>query len=174
MTTGYPVKVAGERRREQGAVLFVAMLLLALMAAIGIAALNVSTRDREAAGFYNRTSNSFYAAEAAAADARSRLRTVSSRGDLPSFPDTSAPQTLGDSTLYNVENSTPEYYGDPAFPNPIRYVDDSGIYAGGGNLQQKGQKFTNTLWKINVVGQGADGSRTRLELMETKLLTSGY
>lgn len=174
MKTRHVAKANASRRGEEGAVLFVAVLLLALMGAIGIAALDVSTRDREAAGYYNRTSNSFYAAEAAAAHARAVLRTVSSRSELPAFPDTSAPQAIGDTTLYNVEGTTPEYYGDPAFPSPIRYVGESGVYAGGGNLQQKGQKFTNTLWQINVVGQGVDASRTRLELVETKILTSGY
>jgi hypothetical protein len=161
-------------KREEGAILFVAVLILALMGAMGIAALDTATRDREAAGFYNRTSNSFYAAEAAASHARAAMRGVTARSQTPAFPDTSSPQSLGDTALYSWNGATPVYYGDPAFTDPIRYAQDSGVYSGGGNLQQKGQKFTNTLWQINVMGQGADGSLTRVELMETKVLTSGY
>ena len=46
--------------------------------------------------------------------------------------------------------------------------------AGGANLQMKGQKFVNTLWQINVQGQSPDGSSTRIEVVETKTLASGY
>ena len=37
-----------------------------------------------------------------------------------------------------------------------------------------GQKFVNTLWQINVQGQSPDGSTTRIEVVETKTLASGY
>jgi hypothetical protein len=162
------------REREAGVVMFVTVLLLALMGMMGLAALQTASSDREAAGYYNRESASFYAAEAGAAHGRALVRTVSERGALPPFPSESAPRTIGDAALYDVEGALPRYYGDPAFPNPIRYERDAGVYAGGGNLQLRGQKFTQTLWQINVVGRGADGSSTRLEVMQSKLLSSGY
>ena len=83
------------------------------------------------------------------------------------------PRGLGDAALYDRESAQPRYSGDPAFPNPIRYIADSGL-AGGVNLQIKGQKFVNTLWQINVQGQSPDGSTTRIEVVETKTLASGY
>lgn len=171
-------------RREAGAALFVAVLMLALMGALGIAAMDSVTRDRQAAGFYNRSSSAFYAAEAAASAARSRIRYVTSRSDDPMspmppnvmtpFPTQAAPQVMGDTALYDREAQLPIYHADPAVGNPIRYVQDAGLYQMGGNLQLKGQKFTNTLWQINVEGQSADGSTARIEVMETKILTSGY
>jgi hypothetical protein len=162
-------------RREQGAALFVAVLMLALMGALGIAAMEAVTRDREAAGFYNRNKSAFYAAEAGASHGRSLVRTVTARTDLPGpFPTQGVPRPMGDVALYDRETQLPVYYGDPAFANPIRYVQEGGLYAAGGNLQLKGQKFTNTLWQINVEGMSPDGSTSRVEVMETKILTSGY
>jgi hypothetical protein len=38
----------------------------------------------------------------------------------------------------------------------------------------RGQKFVNTLWQINVQGQSPDGSTNRIEVVETKVLASGY
>jgi hypothetical protein len=55
--------------------------------------------------------------------------------------------------------------------------------AGGMNLQEGGTKFVNTLWQINVVGQSASAlgggfetraSTARVEVVETKVLASGY
>ena len=167
--------IHSRNRRERGAALFVAVLMLALMGALGIAAMEAVTRDREAAGFYNRNKSAFYAAEAGASHGRSLVRTVTARTDLPGpFPTQGAPRQMGDLGLYDRELQLPVYYGDPAFANPIRYVQDAGLYAAGGNLQLKGQKFTNTLWQINVEGRSPDGSASRVEVMETKILTSGY
>ena len=165
-----------DRRREEGAVLFVAILMLALMGTLAIAALDAASRDRQTSGFYNRSETAFYAAEAAASHGRALVRGVTDRSTIPAFPSLAlgTQQAMGDAALYDREANLPIYYGDPAFPNAVRYAADSGIYAGGGNLQQKGQKFTNTLWQINVAGQSPDGSVSRIEVMETKILTSGY
>jgi hypothetical protein len=157
------------RTHQQGAALFVSVLILALMGALGIMAFNTVLVDRQVAGFQNRAKTSFYAAEAAAAQGRSLIRTVGSRSDTPALP----PRSLGDTGLYDREHARPRYSGDPAFPNPIRYIADSRL-AGGANLQMKGQKFVNTLWQINVQGQSPDGSTTRIEVVETKVLASGY
>ena len=154
---------------QEGAALFVAVLVLALMGALGIMAFNTVLVDRQVAGFQNRAKTSFYAAEAAAAEGRSLVRGVGSRSDTPALN----PRGLGDAALYDRESALPRYSGDPAFPNPIRYIADSGL-AGGVNLQIKGQKFVNTLWQINVQGQSPDGSTTRVEVVETKVLASGY
>ena len=64
---------------QEGAALFVAVLVLALMGALGIMAFNTVLVDRQVAGFQNRAKTSFYAAEAAAAEGRSLVRGVGSR-----------------------------------------------------------------------------------------------
>jgi hypothetical protein len=158
-----------DQRHQQGAALFVSVMILALMGALGIMAFNTVLVDRQVAGFQNRARTAFYAAEAAAAEGRSLVRTVGSRTDTPYLN----PRALGDAALYDREFALPSYSGDPAFPNPIRYIGD-GVMAGGANLQMKGQKFVNTLWQINVQGQSPDGSTTRIEVVETKTLASGY
>ena len=158
-----------DERYQQGAALFVSVMILALMGALGIMAFNTVLVDRQVAGFQNRARTAFYAAEAAAAEGRSLVRTVGSRSETPNLN----PRALGDAALYDREFALPSYSGDPAFPNPIRYIGD-GVMAGGANLQMKGQKFVNTLWQINVQGQSPDGSTTRIEVVETKTLASGY
>jgi hypothetical protein len=154
---------------QEGAALFVAVLILALMGALGIMAFNTVLVDRQVAGFQNRAKTAFYAAEAAAAEGRSLVRGVGSRTETPNLN----PRALGDAGLYDRESALPSYAGDPGFADPIRYVGEGGL-AGGANLQMKGQKFVNTLWQINVQGQSPDGSTTRIEVVETKTLASGY
>jgi hypothetical protein len=125
--------------------------------------------DRQVAGFQNRAKTAFYAAEAGASEGRALVRTVGSRTETPPLN----PRALGDMVLYDREFSVPSYGGDPAFANPVRYIGD-GVMAGGANLQMRGQKFVNTLWQINVQGQSPDGSTTRIEVVESKTLASGY
>ena len=158
-----------ERVHQEGAALFVAVMVLALMGALGIMAFNTVLVDRQVAGFQNRAKTAFYAAEAAASEGRSLVRTVGSRSQTPNLN----PRALGGAALYDREFALPSYSGDPAFPNPIRYIGD-GTMAGGANLQMKGQKFVNTLWQINVQGQSPDGSTTRIEVVESKTLAAGY
>ena len=163
------------RKRESGAVLLVAVLLLAMMGAVGIAALEASSGDRVAAGYYNRSENAFYAAEAAAAHARSVVAAApQDKNFKPPFPNLAngTAVTLGDSALYNHEPALPSYYGDPAFPDPIRWVADSG-FAAGGNLQANKPKQLITLWQINVIGRSPDGTTARVEIMETKNVMGG-
>jgi hypothetical protein len=160
---------AAQRAHQEGAALFVSVLILALMGALGIMAFNTVMVDRQVAGFQNRARTAFYAAEAGAAEGRALVRSVGSRTETPPLN----PRALGDTALYDREVAIPSYTGDPAFPNPVRYVGD-GVMAGGANLQMRGQKFVNTLWQINVQGQSPDGSTARLEVVESKTLASGY
>ena len=160
---------AGNRSHQEGAALFVAVLILALMGAMGIMAFNTVLVDRQVAGFQNRANTAFYAAEAAAATGRNLLRSVGSRSDTPAMGTT----TLGDPGLYDRESTLPSFSGDPAVANPIRYIED-GAPAGGMGVGVGGQKFVYTLWQINVQGQSPGGSTARIEVMETKVLDQGY
>lgn len=170
-----------DHRREQGVVMFITVLLLALMGGLGLAALDAAGRDRDAAGYYNRVNSAFYAAEAGVAHARAIIRNVGAVSETPAFPTDAAPQTLGDTALYPHGagasangNPLPVYYGDPDFPNPIRTNGESaGQYSEGMNLQAKGAKANATLWTINVQGESPDGASTRIEAKEVKFIFGG-
>ena len=166
-----------QRRREQGVVMFLTVLLLALMGGLALAALDSATRDRDSAGYYNRETSAFYAAEAGVAHARAIIRGVGSTDELPAFPTQAAPQSVvGGSGGSVASNGQPAaiYYGDPVVPNPIRSEGDSaGQYSEGMNLQSKGAKAMATLWTINVAGNGPDGARARIEAKEVKFIFGG-
>jgi hypothetical protein len=161
--------------------MFITVLLLAMMGGLGLAALDAATRDRDAAGYYNRETAAFYAAEAGVAHARAIIRGVASTDELPAFPTEAAPQTMGDTSLYpngagasGNGNALPIYYGDPAFANPIHSDGDSaGQYSEGMNLQSKGAKAMATLWTINVEGETPDGASARIEAKEVKFIFGG-
>jgi len=162
------------RKRESGSALFIAVMMLVLMGALGIVALNSVTTDRQVAGLQNRAISAFYTAEAGLAEARSLVEDVGSRSSTPTFHTQGTPFQLGDTALYDREGTQPLYYGDPAFPNPIRWIGDSGGGMSGGNLQVGKQKLMETLWQLNVVGEGATGARSRVEVVEIKVLSQGY
>ena len=162
-----------DHRRQGGSALFVTIIMLALMGALGIAALETIARDQQVAGNQYRARSAFYAAEAAASEARDLVRTVGARTDTPAFFTEGAPQLLGDAGEHTY--GRPSYYGDPDIGGPpIRWVKDGTVWGEGGNLQMKGQKFVHTLWQINVEGQTQDGTERKLEVMESKILSSGY
>ena len=52
------------KRRESGSALIVTVMLLLLLGVIGLSALDTVMRDQQVAGFQNRSTAAFYAAEA--------------------------------------------------------------------------------------------------------------
>jgi hypothetical protein len=162
------------RRRQSGSALFIAVMMLVLMGGLGIVALDQVTTDRQVAGFQNRAVSAFYSAEAGLAEARSLVEEVGARSSLPLIATEGTPEQLGDAVLYYREGSQPIYYGDPAFANPIRWIGDTGGGNKGSNLQVGTQRLAATLWQINVVGESPTGARSRLEVVEVKVLSQGY
>ena len=59
-------------RREGGAALLVAMLMLVLMGMIGLASMDTVMRDRQVAGFQNLAQTALYAADAGGTDGAGR------------------------------------------------------------------------------------------------------
>jgi hypothetical protein len=168
-------------RREGGSALFVAVMMLVLMGFLGLAALDRVTRDEQVAGFQNRARSAFYAAEAGVAAARSLVsdpNQVYDRTATPAFPDQATPRQVGDVALYDREGGgLPEYYGDPAVAPkpPIRWAKDGkGGGAFGMNLQANQGGLKETLWMINVVGESPDGSRSRVEVLASVMMSWGY
>jgi hypothetical protein len=162
------MRTNGERRREEGAALLVAVMMLVLMGMIGLAALDTVTQDRQIAGFQSRARAAFYAAEAGVGTSKNLVRTAGERSVVPVLATTS----LGDSAAYPY--GRPSFTGDPDFVNPVRYVRDGAPWAQGGDLRVGKQKLVNTLWQANVRGDTPDGAMARLEAMLSKLLASGY
>jgi len=176
------------RRSERGSALFVAVLMLVMMGFLGVAALETVSRDREVAGLQNRSRTAFYAAEAGLANARQVVHSQLSRSNPTplAFPDVTNKQTIGDTVLYDQElGNLPRYYGDPnpTLPDPcvggpsVCYwkkgvpAADAGVKLNTGS----GAMFIWDLYRINVVGESPDGSRSRLEAAEVKLISdSGY
>jgi hypothetical protein len=165
-------------RREAGMALFLSVLLLVLMGALGLAALDTIAVDRQVSGVQNRILAAFWAGEAAAEQGRDLVVRSAEEGtnfNYPAdFPSAGAPGTLGDSALSDYFRlGLPVFYADPdpALGNPIRFLrSGSGrIAAQGGNIVEGKQKPVEGLWQINVVGQTADGTSTRLEVVQWKL-----
>ena len=104
-------------RNERGVVMFVTVLLLALMGALGLAALDAASRDRDSAGYYSRETAAFYAAEAGVAHARAIVRGVGSVDELPNFPTQGSPQNIvgytGGGGVVTPTAPPATYYGDP-------------------------------------------------------------
>lgn len=160
---------SARRRHEAGSALLVAMMMLVLMGLIGFSALDTVTRDRQIAGAQTRARASLYAAEAGAVSGLNLVRTADSRDDTPAMGTTS----LGDAASYMAYAGQPSFRGDPAAAGvPIRWVMD-GAPAEGMNLQSPPQ-FVNTLWRVRVQGDTADGAASRIDSMATKVLDANY
>lgn len=163
-------------RRQEGAALFIAIGVLVLMGFMGIAALDAVSKDGEIAGMQNQSRTSLYAAQAGLNLGRSLVgdnNVVDERGDTPPFPTQGVPTFLGDLALYDREFARPQFFGDPAEVNPVKF-EKEGKLAPGTDLREGGQKLVETLWKINVTGQSPNGSQSRLEVMEARILSKGY
>ena len=61
-------------RRQNGSALIVTVMLLLLLGVIGLSALDTVMRDQQVAGFQNRSTAAFYAAEAGVAHQQHRSR----------------------------------------------------------------------------------------------------
>jgi PilX N-terminal len=161
--------IYGDRRRESGSALFVAVMMLTLMGFLGLAALDRVTRDEQVAGYQNRARTAFYAAEAGIADARRRVR----NDPVPTLPDDTAKIDLADAALFDREAGLPRYYGDYSVPDGPIYVKREKPHQAGGNLQTKGTKLMEKLWEVNALGESPDGSLARLQSIEVTLGSGG-
>jgi Tfp pilus assembly protein PilX len=157
-----------DHQRERGAAMFIAVLLLILMGALGLVALDTATEDRRIAGFQNRSASAFAAAEAGIAHAAELAK--QNVTNLPT-------QNLSDATVYDREGGAlPSYRADPnplpVGTNPTGIV-SAGFGAAEGVAPDAGGGWKTGKWRINVEGRspvnaaGMDGrmSTSRVELM---------
>lgn len=166
------------RRRESGSALIITVLVMLLLGAIGISALDTVMRDQQVAGYQNRASTAFYAAEAGVAQAKDLVRrNVLSGVEKLSFADYATAVSIGDSSLY--PEGQPIYYGSPkAGEDPVQSMDESLKIAGaaGSDMRQgMGPRWNNfALWKIRVAGQTPDGAVSRIEVVTLNQVPGGY
>jgi hypothetical protein len=163
------------RRREQGVILFVAVLILALMGALAIASLESASRDQQAAGYYNRSNTALFAAEAgvAAAIAMIEQPTKPACPGVIAFSTLGLPSYIGDATMWLSFGGQPKYYGDPAVANAVQCVGTR--TRPGGSMSVTGGSEIVEDWRIYVVGESPDGSRARVEVMHEVIAgAAGY
>jgi hypothetical protein len=171
-----------DRKREAGAALIVAVLLLAMLAVIGLASMETVTRDRQVAGFQNRARAALYAADAGVANAvgiiRVQAQTLAPGGEAalvnfnPAFPGKGgvAMQTLG--SQFPAPGS-PSYGMDPNAQNPnntaapaqaIRYIGRGNPCPGWvmsnnvGNVQ-----WREALWDVRVIGSAPGAGNVAIQ-----------
>jgi len=166
------------RRRESGSALIITVLVMLLLGAIGLSALDTVMRDQQVAGYQNRSSTAFYAAEAGVAAAKDLVRrnVLSGTERLP-FADSSTPVAIGDT--YMFPNGQPEYYGSPEpGEDPVQSLDESLKIAGaaGSDMRQgMGPSWNNfALWKIRVAGETPDGAVAKIEVVTLNQVPGGY
>ncbi len=160
-------------RSESGVALVVTILLLVLVTAMALGAMETVQRDQQVAGFQNRARLAFYAAEAGVADAKNRLRDVWTDTATVDFPDQVNAVAIGDAASF--PNGRPIYYADPDASTGVELIDTGAPSVGGGGDLRLGRSTrVNTLWQIQVVGQAPGGAMSRLDVVATRELSAGY
>jgi hypothetical protein len=172
------------RRRESGSALIITVMVMLLLGAIGLSALDTVMRDQQVAGFQNRSSEAFYAAEAGVSAAKDLIRqNVFSPTDSVPFATAAAPVLIGDS--YTYPYGQPQYYGDPraydgaaVADDPIKSLNRTSTVAGAGGSNMRQGTGANwnkfALVQIRVAGQTADGAVSHIEAVTTNQIPGGY
>jgi type II secretory pathway pseudopilin PulG len=142
-------------KREGGAALLIAMLVLVLVSALAISSLETVMRDQQISSVQARKRLALQAAEAGVAAAQGE---VSSGVTIPSINLTQ----LGDAAMYPLGRPTygPDTSGEPPVTNLGAQA------ASGMNLRIDGNgapKFQVQLWRIRVEGTEPGGILSRIE-----------
>jgi hypothetical protein len=158
--------------------MFLAVMLLVLMGALGLVALDTATEDRRIAGVQNRSASAFAAAEAGAAHA----------AELVAEKDLNLPnQTLSSTAVYDREGGNlPSYRADP---DVATTANATGIKRASGRdgpadgfSPNAGGGWVMARWQVNVEGRSpqpagggmdARGSTSRLEVVRVELSHGG-
>jgi Tfp pilus assembly protein PilX len=155
------MKIPVRHRREGGAALLVAMLMLALMGLIGFASMDTVMRDRQVAGNQSLSQTALYAADAGIAAALDLLRTeivtaTLAPGDcltgvLPAS--TALPNAPG--TTYGPDSVAGNQICMLASAEPCAELDAS--------IEQGQPIFLYTVWNIQTEGRARGGARARVQ-----------
>ncbi len=146
-------------RREGGAALLIAMLMLVLMGMIGLASMDTVMRDRQVAGFQNLAQTALYAADAGVAESLDILRGEVVGNALT--PGDCLTSTLPTTNLNNAIS----YRADPAAPtNQICMLASADPCAELDSSIEMGQPiYLNPLWNVRVQGSAPGGATSRIQ-----------
>lgn len=146
-------------KREGGAALLVAMLMLVLMGMVGLASLDTVMRDRQVAGFQNLAQSALYAADAGVADSLDILRTeivgaALSPGDCLA---TVLPNTnLGGGSSYRPDPTAgSNQICMLASAEPCAEIDAS--------IEMGQPIYLYTVWNVRVQGNAPGGATSRVQ-----------
>jgi hypothetical protein len=165
-------------RRESGSALIITMMVLLLLGVIGLSALDTVMRDQQVAGFQNRSTAAFYAAEAGLAAAKDEVRKnynyATIGEEITTFPLVGAPGEFGDTALYPY--GRPQYYADPDVAEPMKAMNPVSSPGGGGsNMRIGGSSWGYAApYKLRVVGRTVDGAKSKLEAVVMNRIPGGY
>lgn len=185
---------AQPRRREEGAALLVAVLVLALMGIIGLSSMETVARDRQMAGYQSRAQTALYAADGGVATALAMInQEVAERasqgeaaliewnpssGSPPDFPNQSGPMVLG---VDFPAPGSPRFYMDPNArdPNDLSAPAQAIRYLGKGGpcdrwppmSQERGRnlpEWADSLWDVRVRGDNPGGTTVNIQATGAK------
>jgi hypothetical protein len=171
-----------DRRREAGAALLVAVLLLAMLGVVGLASMETVTRDRQVAGFQNRGRAALYAAEAGVSHAtgiirqNAQLLAPGGEGALenfaPAFPGKGLTPIATLGADFPLPGS-PSYQMDPDALDPtdlaapaqaVRYMGRGELCPGWIMSMTVGSViWAEALWDIRVVGSAPGGGNVPIQ-----------
>jgi Tfp pilus assembly protein PilX len=157
---GVPRPSAAERasKREAGASLLVAVLLLALMGVIGLASLDAVMRDRQVAGFSSNAQSALFAADAGIAAGLDLMRTqvvgaALAPGDCLTTP--IANTTLPNAATYRPDSTAPtNQICMLASADPCAEIDAS--------IEMGQPVYLYTVWSIRTEGVAPGGATSRV------------
>jgi len=178
-------------RRQEGAALLVAVLLLALMGVIGLSSMETVMRDRQISGFQKRSETALYAADAGVSKALALIRQDApglaeggeaalydynpNAPDPPLFPEENAPASLGGSDF--PAPGSPTYYMDPdagdpndasAAPQAIRYIGKGDVCPGWVmSSDEASVEWSEAMWDIRVEGSNPGGTSVAIQATGT-------
>jgi hypothetical protein len=166
-----------ERKRERGAALLVAVLLMALMGIVGLASMDTVTYDRRVAGFQKRMQTGLYAVEGGLAFAMGIVRRDAQAladggegalaGYDPAFPGkgTDPAQALGSdfpqpgSPTFSMDATASDPNNPSAPAQAIRYIGKGSPCPGWVMSGEEGSlDWSEALWDIRVRGSSPGGT----------------
>jgi len=148
-------RLASRTRREGGAALLIAMLVLALISALAVSSLETVMRDQQISSVQARKRLALQAAEAGVAAAQASISLGTTNPSVNLTP-------LGDAVIYPL--GQPSYGPDTSGAPPITNLGASA--ASGMNLRIDGNgapKFQVQLWRVRVEGTEPGGIVSRIE-----------
>lgn len=159
-----PQTLERRSRRQRGASLLIAMMMLALMGLVGMASLDTVMRDRQVAGYSSLAQSALYAADAGVAESLDLLRQevtseALTKGDCLTgdLLDKNATQrTLPNGAFYRDDPSAPnnEHICMLAAAEPCPEV--------GGSLELGQPIYLRTVWNVRVQGVAPGGATAQV------------